>query len=91
MFPKELSEGLFSLKTVASTEALSLCVTLDSDGGIAGCTAVNSIVQPQRITYDEMDEQLKTDKQSSEQGLQILQQVGLFHTAEISNPPRSLR
>ena len=76
MFPRDLAEGLFSLSSETGSAALSVCVTLDSQGAIENCDVVNTTVQPLRVTYSKLDEQVESTQHFSSPELRALGEVG---------------
>ena len=76
MFPRELSEGLFSLQQGRQCCTLSVSVVLGADGAVQeqSLTAA-TIVPSRRVPYDQADELLQTTQQHEEPELHALRQA----------------
>ena len=79
MFPRELSETIFSLSADTESRALSIAIMLDKDGAIEDCEAVTSMVQPKRITYNDLDAQIDEGTESLAPGLADLLEVSVLN------------
>ena len=76
MFPRDLADGLFSLRMGHPTAALSVHMILNSDGSLDECGLVASTVTPSRqLTYHEVDELLEETMPEQEPTLWALHQV----------------
>ena len=62
MFPKLVSEGLFSFQEDKVCPAISLWMKLADDGTLAECGVVCSNVKPMRSTYDAVCQMLEADQ-----------------------------
>lgn len=76
MFPRQLAESVFSMQPEKVGCALSVSVVLDAEGGIAASDATTSLVFPQRLTYDALNERLAAGDSHVDADLHALLAVG---------------
>lgn len=65
MFPKSVSEGLFSFRDGAICPAMSIWMELDEDGSLANCGILCSNIKPTRLTYDAVCDRLEADESNN--------------------------
>lgn len=76
MFPRNLADGLFSLHMGQPTAAMSVHITIQSDGSLNDFGLVASTVNPSRkLTYVELDELLDETMPEQEPTLWALHEV----------------
>lgn len=76
MFPRELADGLFSLRLGKPTSVVSIHMTLAADGSLADYGLQLSKIQPtRRLTYAEVDELLHETMPEQEPALWALHKV----------------
>ena len=76
MFPRELSEGLFSLQQGRLCCTLSVSVVLGPDGAVQEQSLTTAIIIPsRRVPYDQADELLQTTQEHEEPELHALRQA----------------
>lgn len=61
MFPRQLSEQLFSFREGQQSSALSIWMILSEDGSLSDCGAKCSTVRATRLTYQALNEKLSND------------------------------
>ena len=83
MFPRELAEDVLSLDSSSKSPALSIGMTVDSEGGLLECSAHNSSVRLDRVTYIDLDANFNSSNGSLHDGL-----AELF---KVSSPSNYLR
>ena len=76
MFPRDLADELFSLRAGQPTAAMSVHITLNSEGMLEDCGLVASTITPTRkLTYSEVDELLEVTMPEQEPTLWALNKV----------------
>ena len=76
MFPRELSEGLFSLQQGRQCCTLSVSVVLGPDGDVEEQSLTTATIIPsRRVPYDQADELLQTTLEHEEPELHALRQA----------------
>ena len=76
MFPRNLADGLFSLRMGQPTAAVSVHMTIQSDGSLDDFGLVASTVNPSRkLTYAELNELLDVTMPEQEPTLWALHEV----------------
>ena len=76
MFPRELSEGLFSLQQGRQCSTLSVSVVLGPDGNVQEQNLMAATIVPsRRVPYDQADELLQTTQEHEEPELHALRQA----------------
>eukprot|EP00891_Asterochloris_glomerata_P003086 jgi/Astpho2/3086/Aster-x0560 len=76
MFPRELSEGLFSLQQGRQCCTLSVSVVLGPDGNVQEQHLMAATIVPsRRVPYDQADELLQTTQEHEEPELHALRQA----------------
>lgn len=76
MFPRDLADELFSLRAGQPTAAMSVHITLNSEGMLEDCGLVASTITPTRkLTYSEVDELLEVTMPEQEPTLWALNQA----------------
>ena len=84
MFPRELSEGLFSLQQGRQCCTLSVSVVLGPDGAVQEQSLTTATIIPsRRVPYDQADELLQTMQEHEEPELHALRQASRASQAAV--------
>lgn len=65
MFPRQLSEQLFSFKEGGQSPALSIWMRMAEDGSLDDCGVACSTVSCRRLTYAEVNQRLAGDPEDN--------------------------